>query len=394
MLHVNGKTFKVFETVSVPNKAVLTITSPPFAFVAHSKGFRMCVRLPLVAICLLTSVSAYAQTTQPPPALSVLCPSTITAQAPDANGALVKFATPTTIGGAAPVTVSTVPTSGSRFGIGMATVTGTASDSAGQKATCTFTVTVTASSTLPAPPPQASSALLFQNGWERSTETRCNEESIMDGGAWDAAGGANLCPANEAGIDTNVFLDGRRSLRVTQYPGRQNGTDVRVVKMFGAQTDITFIGSTRYAEDFRFARGDQKNWIFMDAQQTLQNVYANFRGGRDPKHARVCIGVVPSDTVYCASNFQITVGQWYRWRIYIRAGSRGTVDVWMTPQDGQEVKLNLVHDGGRRVNWSSFNVGEIGGVKLDTTYNIGSSIVKPMDQWFDAVSVYRGLWPK
>jgi len=79
---------------------------------------------------------------EPTQSLTMTCPDDITLAAPDASGAVVSYAAPVTEGGCAPVTVTSVPPSGSRFPVGVTTVVSTATDACGQTAECRFTVTV------------------------------------------------------------------------------------------------------------------------------------------------------------------------------------------------------------------------------------------------------------
>jgi uncharacterized repeat protein (TIGR01451 family) len=76
-------------------------------------------------------------------ALQITCPTTQTALATSAAGAVVTFPTPTvanTCGG--PVTVTCQPASGSIFPVGDTQVTCTATDLFGNSTSCNFTVTV------------------------------------------------------------------------------------------------------------------------------------------------------------------------------------------------------------------------------------------------------------
>jgi hypothetical protein len=111
--------------------------------------------------------------TQPPPSspLVVTCPSDQNATATDSNGSTVSFPAPTATGGTAPVSVVTTPTSGSRFPIGMTTVTARGTDAGGQQATCTFMVHVTSSST----PPPASTDSAAYGLWTPTSQDTCTK---------------------------------------------------------------------------------------------------------------------------------------------------------------------------------------------------------------------------
>jgi hypothetical protein len=176
---------------------------------------------------------------------------------------------------------------------------------------------------------------------------------------------------------------------VTQRPGEQNGTDFRIVKPLPSPADATFVWWVRYDNNYRWANADHKILI-TGSSQTL---YINYRGGVDPSHARVVVSVTASDSVFAANAFnqQVTVGKWYRLRVYVRAGSQGTVRAWLM-EDGQpEQELNFAYDAGTNVPLSSINTGPLDSFKLDTTYNAGSYITETMKMWYDSVAVYRGL---
>ncbi|MCX6552247.1 MAG: GDSL-type esterase/lipase family protein [Acidobacteria bacterium] len=83
--------------------------------------------------------------TQPPPAtLSIACPTGATGVSHNGQPATVTWTAPATTGGAAPVTVTCTPASGSAFATGTTSVTCRATDAGTQAASCTFPVTVTA----------------------------------------------------------------------------------------------------------------------------------------------------------------------------------------------------------------------------------------------------------
>jgi len=75
--------------------------------------------------------------------LRLTCPPNIVVSiGSESCSAVVSFAEPIPSGGVAPITVASVPPSGSPFPAGSTTVTSTATDASGQTASCTFTVTV------------------------------------------------------------------------------------------------------------------------------------------------------------------------------------------------------------------------------------------------------------
>jgi len=253
------------------------------------------------------------------------------------------------------------------------------------------------------PPPPPPTSLLFASGWQNTTEVGCTYAGLIDR-VWDDYGGSGACSGtvHDADIVTNVWADGGRSLRVTQKPGFINGTDFRIVKVFGAQTEITAVWKVFYSPNWRWASADHKIVIFTDAQATAQNVYVNWRGGRDAQHARVAVHVIPSNTVLTDASVQATVGRWYRFRVHLVAGGQGRVAVWLTDcgvsgtdaacAGATETSLALVHDAGTAANPNNLNVGQIGGIKPDTTYNAGGNITELMYQYYDSIAVYRGLF--
>src|SRR5687767_11933012 len=118
---------------------------------------------------------------QPPPALSLSCPATVTVQSPDGTGAVVSFAAPTSSGGLAPVIVRTDPQSGSRFAVGTAIVAAEATDADGQKVSCTFTVTVTSlpQGLAPPPPPSPKAGVVFSTGFDGSGPVGCTLGGLL-----------------------------------------------------------------------------------------------------------------------------------------------------------------------------------------------------------------------
>jgi hypothetical protein len=79
--------------------------------------------------------------------LTITCPQDQISTSPDGSPIAVAF-TISTIGGIAPVDVSTSPASNSLFPLGQTTVVATASSADGQVASCSFLVTVTLTGTL------------------------------------------------------------------------------------------------------------------------------------------------------------------------------------------------------------------------------------------------------
>lgn len=77
------------------------------------------------------------------PVLTISCPAAQTAQSLDGNPVVVNFPNPTVSGGEGVSSTTCTPASGSRFAVGMSSVTCTAQDTKKQTATCAFPVTVT-----------------------------------------------------------------------------------------------------------------------------------------------------------------------------------------------------------------------------------------------------------
>ena len=230
---------------------------------------------------------------------------------------------------------------------------------------------------------------IFRSGWDNTTELGCNFTALIDG-VWGDYGGSTACSGtvHDADVVNDVRFDGTRSLRVTQKPGGINGTDFRIGQVFGDRAALTIVGWVYYAPNYHWASADHKIFITLNAQQTEQNVYINYRGGSDPKHARLCAYSRPIDTLYCAPQPQVTVGTWYRIRTRIVAGVNGSIRVWLKQQGQPEVELTFVDENGNPFAFNNVNTGALGGFKYDTTYNLGASITENMYQYVDAIEVY------
>lgn len=244
-------------------------------------------------------------------------------------------------------------------------------------------------STSPQPGPAPADAI-FADNFE-AHQAGCGMDQLL-GGLWEDFGPAvgPTCAANLAAIVTDQAYDGTKSLRVTQYPGKQNGTDFRIVKTIGDRSDVWVRYAVRYAPDFRFATADHKTLIFMDQAQAAQNIYINIRGtAGDPSRGRITVHSIPVDTAMSdASRARgISVGGWHVIDAWVHAGVNGFVRVRL---DGVPLKLST--EAGNRANPEKLNTGSIGAIKLDTTYNIGSFVTAPMNQYFDAVQVFAHGW--
>jgi lysophospholipase L1-like esterase len=94
---------------------------------------------------------------KPSDGLAISCPVGPTVVATDGVRTTVSFTAPAVSGGAAPVTTTCTPASGSSFAVGNSTVTCTARDAKQKSASCAFQVTVTA-------PPRLTSTNLLAFG--------------------------------------------------------------------------------------------------------------------------------------------------------------------------------------------------------------------------------------
>lgn len=82
--------------------------------------------------------------TPPPPSAPVIaCPADVSVREVRSSRQAVTYAAPTTTGGAAPVTVTCAPASGSEFRLGATTVDCSATDSQSRVSACSFSVTLT-----------------------------------------------------------------------------------------------------------------------------------------------------------------------------------------------------------------------------------------------------------
>jgi hypothetical protein len=247
--------------------------------------------------------------------------------------------------------------------------------------------------------------LLFESGWENTTAVGCNELALLDT-VWDDYGGSTACAGavHDADVVDEMAFDGARSLRVTQKPcptgpgtcaADFNGTDFRIVKVFGNQSEVTLLVRVRYDANYRWASADHKIAIFTDEAQTAQNVYLNTRGQPDGQHARVKLASIPAgDATFSDATpaHLVTTGVWYTIRVHVVAGDSGSLEAWLTPQGQPEMKLDLVHEAGPDANINDLPVGSIGGIKPDTTYNAGNAILENMYQWYDGIKVFSGLY--
>lgn len=107
------------------------------------------------AVGTFTVTVTYTPAPQPVPPLTLTPPASIALTTSTQATQAVTYSTPSASGGVAPYAITSSPSSGSQFAIGITTVTCRVTDAVGSTATATFTVTITY---IPAPTPSAPSA--------------------------------------------------------------------------------------------------------------------------------------------------------------------------------------------------------------------------------------------
>lgn len=241
------------------------------------------------------------------------------------------------------------------------------------------------------PPPTPAGNLLFSSSWENAA-LGCGA-GLLDG-VWADYGGSGACDGtvHDADIVSGIAKLGTKSLRVTQKPGGINGTDFRIVsRSFGAQAELTAIFWVRYDPNYHWASADHKIVLLMGGDS--QNIYINYRGGSDATHPRLCAYPLANDTFFCqTAGPYVTVNSWFRIRVHVIAGVHGRVELFLQPDGQAETALPLTRDAGTGATVpTDINTGTIDGIKLDTTYNSGTSVTSNMFQYYDGVSVFSGL---
>ena len=103
---------------------------------------RLCAHAALLSIVSLLAACDDSPTS-PTTALSLSCPASFEVQSRDGRPLVVTYPPPLPLGGAAPVSVTCTPPSGSVFPVRTTAVTCTATDAKQATASCGFTVTVT-----------------------------------------------------------------------------------------------------------------------------------------------------------------------------------------------------------------------------------------------------------
>ena len=103
--------------------------------------------LVLIMATILSSCGGSSPVAPTPPALTIACPTPVTADSADGNPVVVPFEAPRTTNGTAPITTTCSVQPGNQFNVGTTAVSCEAKDARGQAASCSFNVTVR-------PPPQ------------------------------------------------------------------------------------------------------------------------------------------------------------------------------------------------------------------------------------------------
>ena len=250
---------------------------------------------------------------------------------------------------------------------------------------------------------------LFTSSWEFATG--CSVNALLDGSPgtkWDEGGGMDCTgrsgqPVTE--ITTAQSADGSNSCRVWQMPWGGappvppdfNGTDFRVQKTFALHSTGTVLyvrWYIRWGNNWHFASGDHKMVIFGNSVALSQDLYFNIRSG-----GRFTIGNQTANGVWCdnrpAMAFQNNT--WYRLEARIQFGFNGSIQ---TRQNGV-ANVWTAEDVSQHANVENHPVGMVGSsstprgynfVKMDSTYNIGSSITEPMDQYWDKFGLGNQDW--
>ncbi len=109
----------------------------------------------------------------PPPAPVIACPADRSGIATGPSGLALSYPSPIVTGGALPVSVVSLPASGSIFPIGMTTVTATATDALTRQASCSFMVHISP----PAPAPGDSVAYGLWSPSSRDTCTKAQHDA-------------------------------------------------------------------------------------------------------------------------------------------------------------------------------------------------------------------------
>lgn len=242
---------------------------------------------------------------------------------------------------------------------------------------------------------------LFNSGWEFATG--CSVNALLDGSPgtkWNDGGGMDCTgrgglPVTE--ITTAQSVDGGNSCRVWQMPGNQNGTDFRVTKSFAVQTNVMYVRFyIRWGNNWHWGTSDHKMMIMghlgLETQELYLNIRADFSSGFNPNAGRLTVGHQAVDSVWTDNRIsQLMVkNTWYRIEAKITFGTNGSIEC---RQNG--VPFVPTFDAGTGpTNIMNHPVGLNGYtyVKMDSTYNQGSAITEPMDQYWDAVAVGNQDW--
>ncbi|HWF86218.1 MAG TPA: HYR domain-containing protein [Vicinamibacterales bacterium] len=127
---ITNKSFQWTVTPSTPGTLVVQVTNPDGG-----------------------TSSPYSTTVTAPPSPIISCPTAQSVTSSTGLAVNVSYPQPTVSGGAAPVTTTCSPASGSAFGLGTTSVACAATDALQRSASCSFAVSVVAAPVPPPPPP-------------------------------------------------------------------------------------------------------------------------------------------------------------------------------------------------------------------------------------------------
>jgi HYR domain len=137
--------------VSYPNPTVTGGAAPVTTSCAPASGASFAVGSTNVSCIATDALQQKASCTFPVTVMApvaaapaIVCPANLTVSSPDGKAVSATFSSPTVTGGAAPVTTSCSPASGSSFALGQTAVMCKATDSQLRSNSCQFSLTVTA----------------------------------------------------------------------------------------------------------------------------------------------------------------------------------------------------------------------------------------------------------
>jgi hypothetical protein len=244
------------------------------------------------------------------------------------------------------------------------------------------------------------SGIIFSSGFEGSDPLGCTFEGLLQrstSNSWTDFGphfAATCAPERRlAEIVEGEACEGTRSLQVNFKPdGSENGPDYRVIKTFGSHREIWARWCTRYSKNWVFAGADHKVAIFGNSQGTSQDVYFNVRGNGNGPVGRPVIIVTPGDSAYGDDGVQIRGGDWILFEIHIVCGANGRIEAKI---NGRPLNLRLEAGNSQNIRRMNPCTGDVGYIKLDTTYNAysyPSRLGLTMNMWYDKVAISTGGW--